>query len=53
MRKKYRKAIYFSIGAITAPIWIILAVMGDLAQLYLRVMERLKTKLRVYDCDPD
>lgn len=53
MRKRYRKALYFSIGAITAPIWITLAVMGDLAQLYLRAMESLKTKMRVYDCDPD
>ncbi|MDE6860349.1 MAG: hypothetical protein K2J65_08055 [Duncaniella sp.] len=62
MKKKYRRALCFSIGAIwliiLSPI-LILGIIGEFsARLFewlcrLLPVEWLKTKLRVYDDDPD
>lgn len=61
MKKKYRRAVYYSIGAIWVIITLPLLILGFIGEFAVYIgghvviepMEWLKTKLRVYDTDPD
>lgn len=61
MKKKYRRAAYDSICAIICVIFspiLLMGAMGVIAgwvceKLLTPMVERLKTKMRVYDYDPD
>lgn len=62
MKKKYRRAVYFTlisvIYLIFSPILFLMGAMGVIAgwvceKWLTPIVEWLKTKLRVYDYDPD
>lgn len=62
MKKKYRIAVYFSIGAIWLIILSPILILGIIGECSARLVEWLcrlfptdwlKTKMRVYDDDPD
>lgn len=61
MKKKHRRAVYFAISGIICVIFSPILLMGGMGiiagwvceKLLTPVAERLKTKLRVYDNDPD
>lgn len=53
MKKKYRRAVYYTIIMPLAPIGIVLDIATATDQFLCRVFERLKTKMKIYDTDPD
>ena len=61
MKKKYRRAVCFTLNSIIALIlspFIVIAYLGRLSEIFLldfamKPCDWLKTKLRVYDYDPD
>lgn len=61
MKKKYRRAVCFTLNGIIAAIlspFILMAYLGILSETFLfdfamKPCDWLKTKLRVYDYDPD
>lgn len=53
MKKKYRRAVYFTIIMPLAPIGIVLDIATATDQFLCHVFERLKTKMKIYDTDPD
>lgn len=53
MKKKYRRAVYYGILAITSPIWVIPVIGGVALILCIAARDWLEAKLRVYDTDPE
>lgn len=61
MKKKYRRAVYFTLNGILCLIFSPILLMGGMGVIagwvcekwLIPIVEWLKTKLRVYDYDPD
>ena len=53
MKKKHRRAVYYCIVVLTSPIWFPLWIANMMFSVCFDLLQWLKTKLRVYDTDPE